>query len=123
MLTEKPTEVRRRAELLAATIGGDGVRVVPCVSTVGGGSMPGHELPSFAVEMAVGDPTAMAARLRTGTPPVFCRVADPGVAFDARTVGTHDVADLARAIGYALEGAAHAPRPRRAPRGRGAPTP
>ncbi|HYF11210.1 MAG TPA: L-seryl-tRNA(Sec) selenium transferase [Actinomycetota bacterium] len=106
MLTERPADVRRRAERLAETLDREDARVLPSTATVGGGSMPGHELASFGVELAVPEPNATAARLRTGTPPVFCRVTEVGVAFDVRTVAEDDVADLARAIGYALEGGA-----------------
>jgi L-seryl-tRNA(Ser) seleniumtransferase len=105
MLREPPEEVRRRAEGLAGALDGDlsGAHVVPCRSTVGGGSMPGYELPSFGVEVRAEDPNAMAARLRTGSPPVFCRVTDRGVLFDVRTVEPDDLANLARAIQYARE--------------------
>jgi hypothetical protein len=45
----------------------------------------------------------MAARLRTGTPPVFCRVEGETLLFDLRTVDPVDDDRLARAIRYALE--------------------
>jgi hypothetical protein len=71
---------------------------------VGGGSLPGQELSSYGLEVRTSDPTAMAARLRTGSPSVFCRVTEKGVLFDLRTVGGDELPDLARAIRYALEG-------------------
>jgi hypothetical protein len=46
----------------------------------------------------------MAARLRTGRPSVFCRVAETSVLFDLRTVPEERLPDLARAVQYALEG-------------------
>jgi hypothetical protein len=46
----------------------------------------------------------MAARLRTGSPPVFCRVTERGVLCDLRTVDGEELPDLARAIQYAREG-------------------
>ena len=106
MLREPAAEVRRRAELLATALDGEleGARVVPCSAAVGGGSLPGKELASFGVEVRTPDPTAMAARLRTGSPSVFCRVADKGVLLDLRTVGGDELPDLVRAIRYALEG-------------------
>jgi L-seryl-tRNA(Ser) seleniumtransferase len=106
MLREPAEEVRRRAEALSLALDGEleGARVVPCESTVGGGSLPGHAMRSFGVEVRAPDPNAMAARLRTGAPPVFCRVTDAGVLFDLRTVDPEQVSDLARAIQYALEG-------------------
>jgi L-seryl-tRNA(Ser) seleniumtransferase len=106
MLREPAAEVRHRAELLAKALDGDleGAHVVPCISAVGGGSMPGQELPSFGVEVRRPDPSAMAARLRAGVPCVFCRVTERGVLFDARTVGGDQLPDLVRAIRYAAEG-------------------
>jgi len=46
----------------------------------------------------------MSARLRAGSPPVFCRVDEKGVVFDVRTVTEEALPDLTRAIQYALEG-------------------
>ncbi|HEY6098638.1 MAG TPA: L-seryl-tRNA(Sec) selenium transferase [Anaeromyxobacter sp.] len=106
MLREAPEDVHRRAARLAETLGGglENARVVACASTVGGGSLPGFEIPSWAVEIGVPDPTAMAARLRSGRPCVFGRVAERSVLFDLRTVPEERLHDLARAIQYALEG-------------------
>ncbi len=96
----------KRAHRLAETVGGDleGAHVVHCDSTVGGGSMPGMTLPSWGVRIRVPDPSAYAARLRTGRPSVFCRVADDHVVLDVRTVTEEQVPNLARAVLYALEG-------------------
>jgi len=66
--------------------------------------MPGFALRSAGVEVRAPDPNAMAGRLRSGSPPVFCRVTERGVLFDLRTVAGDELPDLARAIGYALEG-------------------
>ncbi|HET7236521.1 MAG TPA: L-seryl-tRNA(Sec) selenium transferase, partial [Actinomycetota bacterium] len=106
MLREPVAEVRHRAELLARALDGEleGAHVVRCESAVGGGSLPGESIPSFGVEVRVPDPGAMAVRLRTGSPCVFCRVTDQGVLFDLRTVQGAEIPDLVRAIRYALEG-------------------
>jgi L-seryl-tRNA(Ser) seleniumtransferase len=106
MLREPAGEVRHRAELLAHALDGElsGARVVACESAVGGGSLPGAAMASFAVEVDVPDPSAASARLRSGSPPVFCRVTDRGVLFDVRTVAPEQIRDLARAIQYAREG-------------------
>ncbi|MGZ5353391.1 MAG: L-seryl-tRNA(Sec) selenium transferase [Actinomycetota bacterium] len=105
MLQEPVEEVRRRADLLARALDGElaSVHVVACDSAVGGGSLPGHLVPSFGVEARVPDPSATAARLRTGSPPVFCRMTERGVLFDVRTVSGDELHDLARAIQYARE--------------------
>ncbi len=106
MLREPAAEVRHRADRLARALDGDleGAHVVACESTVGGGSVPGVSLPSFGVEVRAPEPSAMAARLRTGAPSVFCRVTQRGVLLDVRTVAEAELPDLVRAVRYALEG-------------------
>ena len=106
MLREQPTHVRRRADELAISLDGEleGAHVVACESAVGGGALPGTGIPSFGVEIRVPEPNAMAARLRTGSPSVFCRVTERGVLLDLRTVSPEAMPDLVRAVRYALEG-------------------
>jgi L-seryl-tRNA(Ser) seleniumtransferase len=99
-------QLANRAHRLARSIGGDleGAHVVRCESVVGGGSLPGLALPSWGVRMKAPDPPAFAARLRSGSPSVFCRVEDGNVLLDVRTVTDEQLHDLARAVLYALEG-------------------
>ncbi|HKX33831.1 MAG TPA: L-seryl-tRNA(Sec) selenium transferase [Actinomycetota bacterium] len=106
MLREPPTHVRRRADELAMALDGEleGAHVIACESAVGGGALPGTGIPSFGVEIRVPQPSAMAARLRTGSPSVFCRVTERGVLLDLRTVSPDAISDLVRAVRYALEG-------------------
>src|SRR5262245_16924326 len=106
MLREPPAEVRRRAEALSVALDGEleGAHVVACESVLGGGSLPGTGIASFGVEVRVPNPDAMAARLRTGSPSVFCRVTERGVLMDLRTVSPDEMHDLVRAVRYALEG-------------------
>ncbi len=106
MLREPADVVRARAERLARALDGEleGASVRRSEAAIGGGSMPGAALASWAVELRVDDPPAFAARLRTGSPSVFCRVGESRVAFDARTVADAELPDLVRAIRYALEG-------------------
>jgi L-seryl-tRNA(Ser) seleniumtransferase len=106
MLHESVGSVQKRAHELAERIGGDleGAHVVRCDSAVGGGSMPEQSLPSWGVSIKAPDVEAFAGRLRTGSPSVFCRVDDGVVVLDLRTVLAEQVADLARAVLYAIEG-------------------
>ncbi len=87
-------------------MGGDleHAHVQRCESVVGGGSMPGAGIASWGVRITVPDPTAFAARLRSGSPSVFCRVEDDHVLLDARTIADEQVHDTARAVLYAIEG-------------------
>ena len=108
MLREPPDRVKARAQQLSETVGGDlegaSAHVRPTESVVGGGSIPGGTVPSWAVEVRCADPASFAARLRAGSPSVFCRMEQHGVLFDLRTVRDDEIHDLARAIWYALEG-------------------
>ena len=106
MLHEPQDSLSSRAHRISEEIGGDleGAHVVKSESVAGGGSFPGLTLPSWAVRVRVPDPPAFAARLRTGSPAVMCRVADDHVLLDARTVTDEQVPHLARAVLYALEG-------------------
>jgi L-seryl-tRNA(Ser) seleniumtransferase len=72
-------------------------------AVMGGGSMPGYAIPSAELVLSNGSPSRMAARLRRGRPPVFCRVEDGSLVFDLRTVPPEDDDRLLRAIRYALE--------------------
>ena len=106
MLRESPTEIRHRAELLARALDGDleGAHVVSSESTVGGGSVPGTVLPSFAVEVRAPDPGAMAARLRSGLADRVLPRDRPRRPARPPDGGGRDLPDLVRAVRYALEG-------------------
>jgi L-seryl-tRNA(Ser) seleniumtransferase len=99
-------ELAHRAHHLAESLDGDleGAHVRRCESVVGGGSMPGSALPSWGVAVKSSDPGSLAARLRAGSPAVFCRIDPDAVVFDVRTVLPDELPHLTRAIQYALEG-------------------
>jgi L-seryl-tRNA(Ser) seleniumtransferase len=90
-----------RAKALAQLFKGASARKSEAVA--GGGSVPGYAIPSAELVLPVKDPPRVAARLRQGRPPVFCRVEDREVAFDLRTVPVEDDDRLVRAIRYALQ--------------------
>jgi len=106
MLREPADEVKARAHQLADALDNEleGAHVQPSEASVGGGSLPGYGIPSWAVAVRTPEPAAMAGRLRTGRPSVFCRVEENAVVFDLRTVSPEELPDLRRAIIYALEG-------------------
>ena len=83
MISLSPEAIRARAEAWAAAVPGE---VVPAESTVGGGSLPGDTLPTWAFAPRVAQPNAAAARLRAADPPVIARVADDRLLLDPRTV-------------------------------------
>lgn len=65
-----------------------GLAVIQTESVVGGGSLPGRTLPSYALAIDVPEESAdsLAYRLRTGSPALMPRIVDDVVAIDARTV-------------------------------------
>jgi L-seryl-tRNA(Ser) seleniumtransferase len=71
-------------------------------SVAGGGSIPGYGIPSAVVEVPAHRPQRLAARLRVGNPPVFCRVEERALLFDLRTVDPGEEDRLIRAVRYAL---------------------
>lgn len=90
----------RRARALAGEVPGS--RAGKTMAAVGGGSVPGYGIPSWALVLPAQRPEKLAARLRVGNPPVFCRVDGGDVVFDLRAVPPEDDDRLARAIRYAL---------------------
>jgi L-seryl-tRNA(Ser) seleniumtransferase len=69
---------------------------------MGAGSVPGHALPSAELVIPMAHPDRLAARLRTGRPPVFCRVEVDALAFDLLAIPPEDDDTLIRAIRYAM---------------------
>ncbi len=72
---------------------GSGVGAVREVkSTIGGGSLPGETLPTFAlaVDHPRGGPDAYCARLRANQPPVIARIESETTYLDPRTVLPHE---------------------------------
>jgi len=91
MLTMTADEIRARAAGLASAIGGVAgwrAELLPGASTIGGGSAPGIELPTWLVAIAKEGltPDALEERLRRQTPPVIARIEHDRVLLDLRTV-------------------------------------
>jgi L-seryl-tRNA(Ser) seleniumtransferase len=88
-----------RAQALARALTGMGwqVRIIDGMSTVGGGSAPGAELPTRLIELRHGTlPAAQIEQhLRTLDPPVIARIQDDRVVLDLRTVLPDEVGALA----------------------------
>jgi L-seryl-tRNA(Ser) seleniumtransferase len=82
---------------------GERASVVPTDAVVGGGSLPGKTLPSYALSLRDPAPDALAARLRLGQPHVVPRIVDGQVAVDARTVLPGQDDALVAAVRDALE--------------------
>jgi L-seryl-tRNA(Ser) seleniumtransferase len=80
-------------------------------ATIGGGSLPGQILPSWAISIGGLPPQRLLTALRGGEPAVIGRVVDDAVLLDLRTVEPSDDGPLVDAIRAAL--VSMQPRPRR----------
>ncbi len=108
MIAATPEALRARAERLAAAIDGDArrmtvaagwrVSVVGCESAVGGGSLPGETLASYALAIDGTPPDALAHALRQATPPVVGRIVEHRLLLDVRTILEEQEAALVEAL-------------------------
>ncbi|MCW3095593.1 MAG: L-seryl-tRNA(Sec) selenium transferase [Chthonomonadaceae bacterium] len=111
-LTRALPELRRLAVRLKARIRTVlpperfAVTLVSERSQVGGGSLPGEDLPTVCVAVrsagASSSADCIAAHLRRHTPPVFARIHHDAVLFDPRTLDPEEFAVIADAL-HALE--------------------
>jgi L-seryl-tRNA(Ser) seleniumtransferase len=89
-LVASPDALRARAAYLAAVARASGAEVAleEGISQVGGGSLPGEELPVtlVCIRPAGLSVDAAARALRLGEPPIFCRIRRDALVFDLRTV-------------------------------------
>jgi L-seryl-tRNA(Ser) seleniumtransferase len=87
MIRATVNDVRRRAAMWSVKLEERGVTVtlVPGESTIGGGSVPGHGLPTLLLALS-GPASRLAAALRHGEPPVIARIEKDACCLDPRTV-------------------------------------
>ena len=99
MLRAPVEEVRRRAAHWSVKLEDRGVtsRLIAGESAVGGGSVPGHGLPTFLVALE-GPASRLAAALRRGDPPVIARIESDACCLDPRTVLTGEDETLIDAV-------------------------
>jgi L-seryl-tRNA(Ser) seleniumtransferase len=96
-------------ELVRAVVAAAGPRVQASLeqgtSQVGGGALPTLELPTWlcAVSVPGASPTAVAASLRAGNPPIMCRLQNDRLLFDPRTLLEGETALVAEGLAAALE--------------------
>ncbi|HEB02917.1 MAG TPA: L-seryl-tRNA(Sec) selenium transferase [Nitrospirae bacterium] len=114
MLLESAEDVRTRARRIASRIKGAllsskarkaEVSVVRDVTFSGGGALPAHEIPTYAVSLSVKGVSANAleGRLRLGgSPAVIARIKDGVLLLDARGVLDGDVPVLSQRVAASL---------------------
>ena len=103
MLLAPEAELEARAHALAALLApcaprGVRVAVVRSEAPVGGGSLPGFTLPSFAVALEGVPASQLAAALRNASPAVLARTQDERVLLDVRALLSDDEHQLASAF-------------------------
>ena len=96
MLAMDEDALRAVAEEVAGMLEAGGVPcdVVSTLGAVGGGTYPGVELPSWAIEVdGPSGAEALAGALRTGAPPVVGRIVEDRLRLDVRTLlpGEHEI--------------------------------
>jgi L-seryl-tRNA(Ser) seleniumtransferase len=89
-----PDAIGARADAVATRRRGAGYTadVIDGVSTIGGGSAPGSELPTrlIAIGLPGQSPDTLEARLRTLDPPVIARIEEDRLLLDLRTIAPGD---------------------------------
>lgn len=107
MVSEPLEAVQKRAERLAQDfkhLGLEDVEVFQSTCQVGAGTLPGQDLASFAVSIALQDmsPNQLAAKLRQSETPVIGRIKNDRSIFDVRGLSDSDVLGISAAVGAIL---------------------
>ena len=102
MIAARAEDLHARAEALVARLDqpAAGIHALAVRATVGGGSLPGETLASWAVAVPGSD--ALLRRLRRSDPAVIGRIEDGHVLLDLRTVDPAHDPDLTRAVAAAI---------------------
>lgn len=102
MLCRAPGTLRRRARRWAKAAGEAG-RVVPSITMVGGGSLPGQGVPTWCAAIRhPGGAEELSGALRACDPPVIGRIDDDAVLLDPRTIDPADDRVVEAAVTRAL---------------------
>jgi L-seryl-tRNA(Ser) seleniumtransferase len=84
MISQAPDALKARAEAWQREAGQGAV--VAAESTVGGGSLPGENLPTFVLSLELPKPNNFLNKLRQQNPAIIARTENDRVLFDPRTV-------------------------------------
>lgn len=104
MLAATADALRAKAERLAALLRKAGIetKIIPTEGRVGGGSVPNHSLPSWAVAFS-GDVNTLEEKLRLGIHPVIGRIHEGNYLLDVRTLFEADFPAIAEAVKEAFQ--------------------
>lgn len=106
LASQSPDAIQKRLRLFLSDIeteakaGGFNLSIVASHSTLGGGSLPGKTLPSFALQIESQSQSSakISASLRGFETPVITTIQDERVQIDFRTILPRDEGDLLRAV-------------------------
>jgi L-seryl-tRNA(Ser) seleniumtransferase len=84
MIALTPDQIRHIAEVWQKQVGQG--EVIAGESTIGGGSMPGENLPTFLLALDVKNPEKFMEKLRRQKPPIIARTENDRILLDPRTV-------------------------------------
>jgi L-seryl-tRNA(Ser) seleniumtransferase len=98
MIAATAESLQSRANSIASQLNSANISVRETKSTVGGGSLPGQVLPSWALAFEVPKPDDVAKRLRIGSPGVFGRLEDQRIILDLRSILPEQDDDLLAAL-------------------------
>jgi L-seryl-tRNA(Ser) seleniumtransferase len=101
MIAAPADSMRKRAEEWMKVLGKG--EVTSSLSTIGGGSLPGDTLPTYALALAVNSPNRFLDHLRTCRPPVVARLEADKVLLDPRAVLPEQDQHLIAAIRLTLD--------------------
>jgi len=101
MISQSAESIQLRARHWSEKLGKG--EVIPGQSTIGGGSLPGENLPTFLLSLSVRQPNRFLDRLRDGDLPLIARVEADRVVLDPRTVLEEQEDALIAALGNALK--------------------
>ncbi len=109
MISASEESIKARSRQWAEQLGQDAaVELKQSHSAVGGGSLPGETLPTWALAAACGEgrqsPEELAAKLRRADPPVVARIENDQVMLDPRTVLPEDEEAMLGSLRRVLEG-------------------
>ena len=105
MMYESADSIRTRCQQVVAGLPDDHqttVEIVDCVSEIGGGSVPGSQVPSCGLVVTANDPDRFARKLRTAEHPVQAVIRDGAVRLDLRTVQPREIEPLVQSLDAAL---------------------
>jgi L-seryl-tRNA(Ser) seleniumtransferase len=99
----EPRATRLLAEVSSVLAGRGQARIEPSEAAVGGGSLPEHRLPGFAVVIDGLNVPRVSARLREAPTPLLARVREGALWLDVRTLREVDLPRVRDALAFALE--------------------